>query len=308
MSTPFEFQELCGWAGMEEAQRAWVDVFGAQESGRATWNFVVLADHLPPGSEPAKRVALWAPVRQILGRDTPNYPQQVGDCVAFGAKNVEEYLQCQEIAAGDREEFHPVYPPYNYGTSRVQVGGGRLRGDGSTGAWMAAAAMRYGVLRADFPGVPPYSGQVSREWGRPPGPPEPFLQEGKMHIVRSAAPIGSVEEAALALSNGYPLTIASNQGFTMTAGRDGFHAPSGMWAHQMAIVYWAKEPEPHFGILNSWGDQHGRLRDFITDEEWPIGMLRVRAEVVGRMISSGECFAYSQFDGFPARRPDYALF
>ena len=253
---------------------------------------------------PVEAVRLWNAVRTVLGEDTPNYPQEVGSCVGFGAKNVEEYLEAQEIIAGDREEFHLVYEPFNYGCSR-KMGGFRLRGDGSTGAWMAAAAVKCGVLRADFPDVPPYSGSVDRLWGRSPGPPQEFLDEGDDHLIKKAAPINSLDEAIAAIKNGYPMTIASNQGFTMEAARDGFHQAYGSWSHQMFLAAYIPDPVPHWAVGNSWGDVHGTIKDFITDEVWPVGFLRVHNHVVQNMIRSGECFAFSQFDGFPRKRPDF---
>jgi len=120
--------------------------------------------------EPRPRVALWDAVRKVLGQDTPNYAQRVGDCVSFGAKNVIEYLQCQQIALGNLQSFHPIHTPYLYGCGR-KVGEFRIRGDGSVGSWQAVACKRYGTLRAGFDGVPAYSGDLARRWGSPPGPP-----------------------------------------------------------------------------------------------------------------------------------------
>lgn len=303
------YEALCGWAGPEEAKRAfdWLMKLQKQTTHpleQLGWLFYDAFKVVGDPVQTEKRVALWDAVRKVTGKDTPNYAQETGDCCSFGEKNVAEYLQCQEIAAGDREEFHAVFPPYSYGASRVLVGGGRLRGAGSTGAWTAAAAMKYGHLRADLENVPKYSGRVADSWGYS-GPPKEFVDIAQVHVVQSAAVVNNAEEAATALRNYYPLTIASNQGFEMSAGSDGFHDPRGSWAHQMSVVYYNEEPEPHFGILNSWGDVHGKVKDFTTDDVWPAGMLRVRASALDRMIKSGECFAFSNLTGFPARGVDY---
>jgi hypothetical protein len=149
-------------------------------------------------------------------------------------------------------------------------------------------------------GWPAYSGSQARRWGAPPGPPKEFVEVGKIHLVRSAAKINSWDELVTAICNGYPCTVASSQGFNMEPSRDGFHAPSGSWAHQMCIVGVDGEAsDPYAVILNSWGDAHGRLKDFVSNEDMPIGVLRVRKRTIERMIAAGETFAFSNFEGFP---------
>src|SRR3990167_4557052 len=161
------------------------------------------------------------------------------NCVSFGAKNAIEYLQCcQILLSGKSEKFKPIFPPYLYGTGRVQAGGDGGGGDGSLGSWQAKAVMEYGTIPSDLenPKCPSYSGGIARKWGDRPGPPKEFLEVGKTHLVKSAAKISSWEQLCKAISNGYPCTVASNQGFEMTS-RDGkFHNPSGNWSHQMCTT------------------------------------------------------------------------
>jgi hypothetical protein len=280
-----------GWAGREAAARE------GERLSASFPQFFIAGQTRPTAGRSAR---LWDVVRKVRNGDTPNYPQATGDCVAFGAKNAIEYLQCVEILSGDPEEFRPVYPPYLYATGRVLVGGGQLRRrPGSLGSWMAKAVIEYGVLRSDLPGVPPYSATVANRWGDGDGF-RTFLDEGRKHPVRSAAPIRNWESLVAAVVNGYPCTIASNAGFTMRAASDGFHHRRGTWPHQMCVVAICDDTQrPWAGLLNSWGDAHGRLRDFETDEPWPAGTLRVTRDAVEFMLRTGECFAYSQFEGFP---------
>jgi hypothetical protein len=289
-----------GWLGKAAAKKAW----GELESSST---FKPICQSVVGDS---RRMMLHEVVRKVLGQDTPNYPQQVGDCVSFGAKNAIEYLMCTEILMqGDREKFRSIFPPYLYGTGRVQVGGGRISGDGSLGSWMAEAVVKYGTIASDEQGVPQYSGSVARQWGRPPGPPNQFLNVGKNHPVKSAARINNWNELVVAICNGYPCTVACNQGFSMSPGRDGFHAPSGTWAHQMCFIGVDDEhSDPYAIILNSWGDAHGRLKDFNTGEDLPIGVLRVRKRTVERMIAAQETFAFSNFEGFPEQPISKELF
>lgn len=262
-------------------------------------------------STKGSRTMLHEVVRRLLGKDTENYAQQIGDCVSFGAKNACEYLMATEkLMKGDREAFHPVFPPYLYGTGRVLVGKGQLDGDdGSLGSWMADAVIKYGVLRSNFNGVPEYSGRVAKKWGDRPGPEKKFVDEGKSHPVRSAALIRSWDDLVAAISNGYPCTTASDIGYSMTASSDGFHRQNDSWGHQMCFIgVDDNDKDPYAIILNSWGDAHGQLKDFTTGENLPIGVLRVRRKDAEKHIRAGETFAYSNFDGFPEQLLDKALF
>ncbi len=252
----------------------------------------------------SRRMMLYDVTRKVIGEDTRNYAQEIGDCVSFGAKNAIEYLICcEKLLKGDFEQFRPIFPPYLYGTGRIYVGGGQLGNeDGSLGSWMAEAVVKYGVLAADEANVPKYNGSVAKTWGGRSGRSylDKFVDIAKIHPVRSAAQIESWDDLVNAICNGYPCTVASNQGFDMEAGSDGFHDARGSWAHQMCIVGVDDEySQPHAIILNSWGDSHGRLKDFTTGENLPVGVLRVRKSAIESMIRAGETFAFSNFEGFP---------
>lgn len=272
---------------------------------------------LPAGlvsSAEGRKAFLFQVVRKVLGQDTKNYPQQIGDCVSFGAKNAIEYLMCcEKLLKGDREKFRYVFPPYLYGTGRVYIGRGQIGyEDGSLGTWMAEAVIKYGTIPADEEGVPAYAGNVAKAWGAPNG--ATYLNKwkpiGEQHPVRSAAKINNWSELVAAIVNGYPCTVASNQGFTMSPDSRGFHRPSGNWAHQMCIIGVDDEhPEPYAIILNSWGDVHGRLKSFYdSNESLPVGVLRAPKSAIQSMIAAGETFAYSNLDGFPEQSIDEALF
>lgn len=286
--------QLCGWAGEDEAKQAW------QAIGSQFPTFTVFGDTAATAT--VEYMPLFEITRKVLGKDPINYAQAVGDCVSWGARNVVNTLAAQEIFAGDAEEWRDVYPPYFYGTGRVLVGRGQLgRGDGSLGSWQAKAVELYGAIPADGEGVPAYSGAIARQWGNS-GPPQQFVAQGKKNLIQTTARVFSAEEGADAIVNGHPFTIACNQGFEYKARSDGFHWPSGTWAHQMAVICVDRRArDPYFGVLNSWGDVHGVIQDFHTNTAWPKGMLRVRWEVMDRMLRTGEGFAYSRFQGFPAQ-------
>jgi hypothetical protein len=293
LSAGYAKDNLCGWPGQEIAKAAFAP-FASQ--------MPVFAISGPVTDYKGKRQMLWEFTRKVLGKDTVNFAQEIGDCVSFGGKNVMEYLQCvQMILNGSVEEFHALFPPYFYGTSRVLVGHNQLGwSDGSTGSWLQEAIKTYGVLRRDDTTVPQYAGSVAKNWGGQ-GPPNQFITEGKKHLVKTTAMITTAEDAANALLSGYPIAVCSNQGFTMQAGSDGFHQARGTWGHCMSIIGFEDHPQYglYFLILNSWGDVHGHLKDFTSGEDLPVGVIRAKGNVVDNMLSMQDSFAYSGFDGFP---------
>lgn len=302
----YETGRLSGWAGPKEAQIAW-------EQLRRTDSFYEDITKYITG-EGTNKMMLYEVTRKLLGKDTDNYGQEIGDCVSFGMKNAIEYLQAVEIfLKGDREIWKPVFPPYLYGTGRVFSGGGRLgcNSDGSLGSWMADAVIKYGVLFSDTEGLPSYSGSVAKRWGCRPGPDEKYVNIAKTFPVKSAASINTWEGLKAAIVNGYPVTVASNQGFSMSPSSDGYHRARGSWAHQMCIIgIGTYKGEDYCIILNSWGDVHGQLLDFDDPSvKLPIGCIRARrSEIEDSMIKSGEVFAISGFEGFKKQKLDRDLF
>lgn len=302
--------EVVGWAGVRHPELAQVALADAVSRGVIRPSFELLGQTRPTAG---KKMFLHDVVRKVLGKDTTNYAQEIGDCVSFGAKNASEYLQCTMILmAGQRVRWRPVFPPYYYGTGRVYVGGGRLgNSDGSLGSWMAEAVQKYGTLFSDDKDVPAYSGRVAKSWGDP--RPAPDLDKYKAQalpfLVRSAALVATWEELVAAICNGYPCTTASNIGYQMEPSSDGFHRQSGSWAHQMCFIgVDDNDKDPYALILNSWGDAHGKLKDFTSGEPLPAGTLRVRRKDVEKHLRARETFAFSDMVGFPERDLERALF
>jgi hypothetical protein len=282
-----------GWAGPEA-------VAEAAEIRASMPEFRIVGD---AGDNAEKDVRLWTAVLQVLGHHLPNYPQQIGDCCSFGSKNATEYVECNEIAipGAPPRAFRPVFPPFNYGAGRVLIGKGRLRGDGSTGAWSAKAAQQYGVLAADESQVPEYSGSVARDWGRN-GPPEWAISAAKEHLVRTVAQVSTADEVRDAICNGYPCTIASNFGTKDFDVKDGRRVArgNGSWNHQMCIIaYDGDEPSGtnYFYVINSWGE---KAHPAPLQGEPPGGFWITEAQCE-KIVKQDDSFAYSGFDGFPAQ-------
>lgn len=318
----YENGTLCGWAekrnpGILKAQ---FNIMGAPK----TFNH-----HRSTGK---KKMFLHWIVRKLLGKDTPNYPQEIGDCVSFGAKNAAEYVTCAQILgnilanakragvdpaeaiAAGAYKFRYVFAPYYYGTGRTYVGKGQLgtNDDGSLGIWMAEAVRKYGTLFADDPNVPKYSGSVARAWGDP--RPAPDLDKFKGlaldNPIKETEQINSWDELVKAICEDLaPCPTASDIGYNMEASSDGFHRQTTSWAHQMCFIgVDDNDTDPYALLLNNWGDAHGRLKDFDTGEDLPIGILRVRRKDVEKHIRQEETYAYKNFDAEKAALIDKSLF
>lgn len=221
---------LTGWAGPQLAE---------EEFSRLRDRFIqfrILGDR-----RTSVGPHVWEFAKKINGgRHLPNLKQSSGDCVAFGAAQAGQYMSAFEIyKLGQEEIFKYWFPPFIYGTSRVQVGGGRLDGRaGSLGSWAADAMMQYGVLFTDDAGVPAYSGKLADKWGDRPGPPSEHMTTALDNKVGSAARLRTVDEIREALLNYYMITIASNRGFKMESREyKGYHVfkPQGVWSHQMCL-------------------------------------------------------------------------
>lgn len=291
---PFNPNQLCGWGGRKLAVEA-----------NAYLGMKPLAYYGLPRD--AKTTHLWDFAKKVTGGHLPNYRQEIGDCVSFGMKNVIQYLQCVQIAQGQRFEYHHVFPPYIYGVSRHNIGGDRLgNSDGSLGSWAAEGVRKYGILFADDKDVPPYSGSVATKWGSRSGPPDFTYQLAKDNLVKSTAKVTTFDEAAAAISNGYPVTVASDVGFAgnnmqgQVQNGKLWERASGSWGHQMCFIGVDMNDRSMF-CLNSWGS------DLWSNQPdgAPPGGFWISERDANRILGQDDSWACSQFDGFPAQKLEH---
>ena len=300
---------VSGWLGLDNPQLVEESLAEAIAGG------LVLADFKMIGQTRAtsgRKMMLYDVVRKVLGRDTDNYPQEIGDCVSFGGKNAAEYLSCVQLLNGADGKFEPVFAPYYYGTSRNYIGQNRIgRGDGSVGSWLASAVVKYGTLFSSDKDVPPYSGSVAKRWGDSNSRDDldRFVQLGQNRLIKSATLIKSWDELVSAIVNGYPCTIACDILFSMQPDRNGFHRKEQRGGHQTCFIgvdeTW---DEPYAVIINSWGDVLGHLKDFQTGEDLPVGVWRIKKQDAIDMINQQDCFAYSQAEWLVEQDLDKSLF
>lgn len=261
------------------------------------------------GSGEGVQVRLVKAYEQASGKSFENHVQEIGDCVSHGFTLGAETLSATEIAAGEREEWRGEFSTETtYALSRVEIGGGRIRGDGSTGAWGAKALMHYGVLLRGKYGdydLSKYRPDLAKRWGNLgcPDELEPLVRE---HPVKSATLVESAADAADAIANGYPVAVCSDRGFASKTDSTGFLAPRGTWYHCMLI--WGVDSlsdRRGFEIVNSWPVS------WISGPKHKLGTARsgfwADWAVVDKMLRQGDSYALSGFVGFPRRKLDYVL-
>lgn len=223
----------------------------------------------------------------------------------------------------ESEEYRPTWWLYAYGRSRYHTGI-RGRGEGSTGAGWAKAATTDGILEMDpagLPDLPDYklqqgwrveSDRTEMDWSDGARIADQWLSAGRKHLFRTAAPIRNKDEAFEAIANGYPLTQASNFGFSGPRVK-GTNFPirvatwNGNWSHQTYVDEVWDHPELagiYFRWGNNWGpDAHGAP----TGDE-PAGGVYIHESTMDQICKSGEVYALSAFDGFPARELNWGAF
>jgi hypothetical protein len=260
------------------------------------------ADHV------RKNIRLWDLIRRVRGDLFPNIPQQVGDCVSWGASNAIICTQAAQAAAGDPIVVERPSTLWLYGASRVLIGKGRLRGDGSVGAWAAQASVEPGVVSAEHPQMPAYSGSEARKWGSQ-GPPKWAIEAAGNAKIGAIAQMKRPEDVVLALKNGYGVSVASNYGTRTIREQDGRMVArwDASWAHQMCIDgYDGSHPSGrrYFHFLNSWGpDAHSKPID-----DSPPGGFWVPWDDVAKILQQGDTWSFGGFDGFKRRELDWNVF
>jgi hypothetical protein len=269
-----------------------VPSFGDTPAGRA-----VLGD---------EDVFLYRNVRKAAGLDDRHYPnvdqKQVGCCVGCGHKHGVDVLLANQIASGQAAEFKPVSVEVIYGGSRVEIGGGKIRGDGSVGAWAVKFISTYGVVPMETVGgvdLSTFDPNRARQYGAN-GVPKAVEAEARKYPVKGTAQVKNWGDVKKAIGQGYPVTICSNRGFTMTRDRDGFASPSGRWDHCMVCIGVRGGDRPGGFILNSWGDQAHTGGVYPAD--MPVAGFWADADVIDGMVKQGDSFALSDAVGFPARQ------
>lgn len=252
---------------------------------------------------------LWDFAKKATGALLPPVSQgQIGSCVSFGTNRAIEYTMCVQIAQKMLEEFHMIAQEVTYGGSRVEVGGGKMSGDGSIGAWAAKFVKDWGVVSRGVYGkydLTKYSETTCKQFGRS-GVPTELEAEARKHPVKETVMVSSWDQAKKALVQGYGIAICSNQGFSMKRDANGIAKTSGSWAHCMCLSGWATINKKEYGrIDNSWGpDAH--TGPVGPGEPGPEGFY-ADSKIIDKMLAQKDSFAFSCVEGFPIRKIDWVI-
>lgn len=268
------------------------------------------------GTGKGKKVLLWKLFEQVTGRPLVPHYQTIGDCVSHAAGLGIDILTAVRILMQNRPErwVAKAATEIIYAGSRIEIGNGRLKKDGSHGVWAAEFIRQWGVLLRqsylsgayDFT---TYNGQVARSLGkRGMGVPDELEPLCKLHPVKTSAIVSSWEECRDAVANGYPVSMCSDIGFTLKRDRAGFLRRSRRpWYHSMVIIGVDDEyRRPGALVQNSWGafwasgpKRHGQ----------PDGSFWCDASTIDSAMKQGDSVAFSGYVGYPRNDiPDYVIF
>ena len=238
----------------------------------------------------------------------------VHNCVSWGWAHAADTHLAVMYQLGDTGEWRSAATEAIYGGSRVEARGKTSAGysDGSYGGAAAKWVSEWGIVFRQKYTAPwgeldltSYSSSRAKEWGNYGcGGAEDvranswFDQQAKSHPIKQVALVRTFKEAAAAIQSGYPVAVCSGQGFASKRDKDGFAQASGSWAHCMCFIS-VRFDRPGLLCLNSWGP------GWISGPKWPDdqpeGSFWVEADVADRMLSGGDSFAVSGYQGFPYR-------
>lgn len=243
--------------------------------------------------------------------------QGIGDCVSWGYANAVDILLAISKVEGKSGTWKPAATESIYGGSRVEARGRPEGGGGwSDGSYGAAAAKwcnQWGIIyREPQPtlgiDLTTYSSSLAKQWGNygngGRGDNGRLDAIAKQHPVRRVALCRNFDEAAAAITNGYPVPVCSMQGFASTRDSAGFARASGSWAHCMNFIGVRHGDRPGLLCMNSWGT------NWISGPKWPEdqpdGSFWVEKSTVNRMLAGEDSFAISNLDGFKPRQLRHA--
>jgi hypothetical protein len=267
-------------------------------------------------ADPKRDIVLYPALLACLQNWRRGSQGSVGSCVGWAASLAIDILAaCDIVLRKDPEEVRGrTVEASLYGFSRVEARGAKSNngGDGSTGFHAAKSVRDFGALHygVDYGGtvIPERDKQQrDRAWGRNgvPDELEPYARE--RHCTETTLAT-SFEEAAAAISNGYPVMVCSGVGFNMVRDDDGFCRPGPTWWHAMCFAGVRHGKRPGLLCMNSWGDSNTRGKHYPADIPTVVANCSfwVDAEVCTRMLRGRDSYVYAGYNGFQVTQiPDW---
>src|SRR4029077_5943361 len=131
-------------------------------------------------------------------------------------------------------DYRETDTEFIYAASR-EVAGILGNSDGSYGAAAIKAMTTVGMVSREMLGSEgSYSGERAKEWGRA-GPPHDVELKAAPYKLGSAALVSTWDDLVAAITNGYPVTVCTSQGFNLSRDSGGFCGAHGTWGHCMVI-------------------------------------------------------------------------
>jgi hypothetical protein len=293
------FGPLDGWVYKPEVVKSYKNI-------NPTPTFMKSAPYYA-GLGKGKRRFFWEPMVKEYG-DFPTYHQGIGDCVGnayAGAYNVIEKLEAMKMNRKPRGLFAPEA---TYALSRVEVGRGRIRGDGSTGTWAARAGIEYGSVfqkKYDKYDLTKYNAERSRRWGET-GLPDDLEPIAKERLVKFAMIVTDYQQAIDLMACGFIIVICSNFGFPDVRDKNGFSRIGPTWGHSWYLIGFEDDEIGSCFGMNSWGKNwnSGPKVYGMPDGSWRIHKREMNI-ILG---TDPDSYALSTHkDGFPERAIGYVF-
>jgi hypothetical protein len=230
----------------------------------------------------------------------------VHNCVSHGSRNARDVTRAVSLLVnGDPFSWHrrtatePTYGARGHG------------GEGMSPARASKFERDVGFCpREDFPGIvnlEKYDGHIGARWGRQGGVPSGVQDLCRRNKVGTIANVRTVQDAMSALYNGYGIHSGQMAAWSSRPNSQNIHPRSSPgWAHDMATVGYddTKEfwPFTVFFVPNSWGRWNTPVPDWPASyPPQPPGMIVTKAEDWEVCVRGGDCWVYSDVQGFPPR-------
>lgn len=294
-------EELCGWIPAPAEVEA---ILSTLVEG---YDVATAAPHLMKGDavwDGQSDICLWEAEIAVTGSVLEAHKQTIGDCVSHGHGSGVDLLQCIQIFKGKfAGEFivgrDECYTEAHYGNMRE----GKRMGysDGAVGIWAVESLKNHGYTTRNGR---KYNGQDAKQWGAK-GTPAEIKNQGSERKLAQYILVRDTKEAMNLLWNGYPITVCSNQGFTMRRDENGICEAQGSWAHCMVIIgAILVNGQIIFIIRQSWG---ANVPSGPTIKNMPNCSFGARESVVQRMFGARDSYALSGIPGFPAGPFNYRV-